>query len=207
MEKHFTFPVKECYGFGDKYGKRSGGDFHGGIDMSWWNDPNTPLYAVKSGLIVWSGYTTYGGNVIALEINNGSTKQWCLYQHCNEAVAYPREVKQGEVVGNMGNTGHSSGYHLHFTMCEDVPLSMNFSYQYAINHTIDPYEHILYRLKGLKYTLNDKPHTGGQGSVDLKKIVEFTNDSKEDDVFALLDELTQKLKEMNKTIQKIEDIL
>lgn len=198
MEKHFTFPIFECFGFSqDRLYSRS----HTGIDMSWWNDKNTPLLAVKSGTIVWSAYTEYGGNVIALEFPYDNThKQWCLYQHCRDLVK-TRKVKQGDVIGNMGNTGHSIGHHLHFTLCEPVELNKEFSYQYAINHTIDPYPHILFRLKGLDYKLNDKPHAKGSGSVDLKKIVEFTNDEETESIEQLRlenAELKAKLKEINK---------
>lgn len=196
MEKHFTFPVFECFGFGKKFSSS-----HGGVDLSWFNDPNTPLYAVKSGNIVWSQYTQYGGNVIALEMPYDEThKQWCLYQHCKDLVK-TRKVKQGDVIGNMGNTGQSYGNHLHFTLCEPVDKNQTFDYQYAINHVIDPYPHILFRLKGLDYKLNDKPHAKGSGSVDLKKIVEFTNDEETESIEQLrleIAELKAKLKEINK---------
>lgn len=186
MEKHFTFPVLCSFGMGKKYSST-----HGGIDISWWHDPNTPLLAVKSGQIIWSGVTEYGGNVVALEFDaEEGKKQWCLYQHCLDVVSYPRYVKQGEKVANMGNTGHSTGPHLHFTLCAPQDKSVQFTYQYAINHTIDPYNHILFKLKGINYQLNDKPWSGGTGSEDLKKVVEFTNDdeTKVIDIYSQLQE-------------------
>lgn len=191
-ELHYTFPVRECWGLGTKYGwtKRDGEDyFHGGIDISYYDNPNTDLLAVKSGKIVASydvgkdGY--YGGNIIALEVPYGNQKQWIVYQHCKNTVAL-RDVKQGEKIGTMGDTGKSGGEHLHITFSKPTDLVNKFSYNWVINNTIDPYEHILFRLKGINYKFNDKPHyTGsaddGEGSVDLKKIVEFVNvEPKED---------------------------
>lgn len=181
MELHYTFPLRECYGFGSRYGNiiRDGKPyFHGGQDLCVWEDDKTDLIAVKSGKIVASydvgkdGYN--GGNIIALEVQYGEMKQWILYQHCRNTVPL-RSVKQGEAIGTVGNTGASEATHLHITFCQPVDKNMAFSYHYAINHTINPVPHIMYRLKGIEYKFNDKPHAGGSGSEDLKKIVEFTN--------------------------------
>lgn len=186
-ELHYTFPVRECWGLGTRYGwttRKGERYFHGGIDISHFDSPNTDLLAVKSGKIVASydvgkdGYN--GGNIIALEIPYSNTqKQWIVYQHCLNTVAL-RDVRQGEKIGSMGTSGASDGEHLHITFSQPTDNINKFSYYWVINNTIDPYEHILYRLKGIDYKFNDKPHDigtkdEGQGSVDLKKIVEFTN--------------------------------
>lgn len=164
MEKHCTFPVLASSGITKYYGGS-----HGGVDIGWKNTPDEKLIAVRSGDIVWSEYTTYGGNVIALEFPvDEYNKQWVLYQHCKNLVKTRTGVKQGEVIGIMGNTGESYGNHLHFTMCKPQPKSTPFSYSFAINNTINPLNNILFALIGVDYDLSKTDR-------DLKQVEWFSN--------------------------------
>lgn len=145
-ERYGTFPCLEYWlvrGFSST---------HGGIDIGWQTTQDVPLIAWKSGKIIWSEYTKYGGNVIALEVTNGDTKQWCLYQHCKSTVQL-RSVRQGEIIGTMGNTGESKGTHLHFSLIKEVSKDKVFDYNWAINNVIDPLPY-LYRRRDIKYNLD-----------------------------------------------------
>jgi hypothetical protein len=86
---------------------------HSGIDI----DGNTgdPVYAVDNGVVVYAGWNNWGyGNVVVINHGNG----WqTLYAHLNTYnVGCGQSVFQGNVIGAIGNTGNSSGSHLHYEM-------------------------------------------------------------------------------------------
>jgi murein DD-endopeptidase MepM/ murein hydrolase activator NlpD len=86
---------------------------HSGIDI----DGNTgdPIYAADNGVVVYAGWNNWGyGNVVVINHGNG----WqTLYAHLDTYnVGCGQSVFQGNVVGAMGNTGNSSGSHLHYEM-------------------------------------------------------------------------------------------
>lgn len=86
---------------------------HNGIDI----DGNTgdAVYAVDNGVVVYAGWNNWGyGNVIVINHGNG----WqTLYAHLSAYnVGCGQSVYQGNVIGAIGNTGNSSGSHLHFEM-------------------------------------------------------------------------------------------
>jgi lysostaphin len=83
---------------------------HTGVDLA--ADIGTPVVAAGSGVVIFSGVSQYGyGNVIV--IAHGST--FTLYGHLeSRSVRCGQDVSQGQVIGEVGNTGNSSGPHLHF---------------------------------------------------------------------------------------------
>lgn len=86
---------------------------HSGIDI----DGNTgdAIYAVDNGVVVYAGWNNWGyGNVVVVNHGNG----WqTLYAHLNTYnVGCGQSVFQGNVIGAMGDTGNSSGSHLHYEM-------------------------------------------------------------------------------------------
>ena len=87
---------------------------HTGIDVP--ASKNTPIYAAKSGVVTTSVYGSgsswsYGNYVVVSHSDGTST----LYAHMNSrAVSKGETVSQGQVIGYVGTTGRSTGYHLHF---------------------------------------------------------------------------------------------
>ena len=87
---------------------------HTGIDVP--APKNTLIYAAKSGVVTTSVYGSgsswsYGNYVVVSHSDGTST----LYAHMNSrAVSKGETVSQGQVIGYVGTTGRSSGYHLHF---------------------------------------------------------------------------------------------
>ncbi len=72
----------------------------------------TPIYAVADA-VVGSSVSAYwpGTNVVLHHSNGGST----LYAHMTTKVAMPgQQVKAGQLIGYVGNTGNSFGCHTHF---------------------------------------------------------------------------------------------
>ncbi len=83
---------------------------HKGMDFA--ASIGTPIYAAKEGRIVSSGWTGSFGLTIVIRHNNGFST---LYAHQSKLyVKAGQWVKAGERIGSVGNTGRSTGPHLHF---------------------------------------------------------------------------------------------
>jgi murein DD-endopeptidase MepM/ murein hydrolase activator NlpD len=92
----------------DSFGTRRGE--HKGIDIA--STVGTPIYAVDGGIVSKSYYSRTYGNVVFIKHNNHFET---VYAHLKSRnVTEGKVIKQGEVIGSMGNTGDSSGVHLHF---------------------------------------------------------------------------------------------
>jgi murein DD-endopeptidase MepM/ murein hydrolase activator NlpD len=86
---------------------------HSGIDID--GDAGQPVYAADNGVVVFAGWNNWGyGNVVVINHGNG----WqTLYAHLSAInVACGQSVYQTNLIGAIGNTGNSSGAHLHFEM-------------------------------------------------------------------------------------------
>ncbi|MBR5537219.1 MAG: peptidoglycan DD-metalloendopeptidase family protein [Clostridia bacterium] len=83
---------------------------HTGIDLRC--STGTKVYAANKGTVTTSGYSSAWGNYIIINHGGGYTT---LYAHLSRRnVAKGAAVKQGDVIGLSGNTGYSTGPHLHF---------------------------------------------------------------------------------------------
>ena len=91
-------------GFGPRWGR-----LHAGIDIS--SPAGTPIRAAKAGSIaIASPYGGYGNYIC---INHGGGLSTC-YAHLSSYAVRSGSVSQGQVIGNVGCTGHCFGNHLHF---------------------------------------------------------------------------------------------
>lgn len=87
-----------------------GSDWHPGIDIA--NDYGTPVQATADGYVAFSGW--YGGYGKMIKIDHGNGIE-TIYGHNDELlVRVGQSVKKGEVISYMGNTGASTGTHLHY---------------------------------------------------------------------------------------------
>ncbi len=92
--------------------------FHNGIDIS--ASVGTPILAADDGTITATGDTdrycrrgAYGKYIVVDHKNNLAT----MYAHLSLIkVSSGQEVKKGDIIGYMGNSGLSTGPHLHFTL-------------------------------------------------------------------------------------------
>jgi murein DD-endopeptidase MepM/ murein hydrolase activator NlpD len=85
-----------------------------GIDIDQYNNPGGPIVAASSGVVTFAGgdaCCSYGLYVVINHQNGFET----LYAHMASMTVNQGEyVQQGEVIGYVGLTGRSTGYHLHF---------------------------------------------------------------------------------------------
>lgn len=93
--------------FGDVSSVRSGA--HTGLDIA--ASTGTPIVAAASGTVTYSGWKKAYGWMIVIDHGNGVQT---YYAHCNKLHRSAGEyVEQGEHIADVGNTGNSTGSHLH----------------------------------------------------------------------------------------------
>lgn len=91
------------------YGTRSRG-FHSGIDLA--AKTGTSVYAAASGKVVLASWYYGYGNCIVIDHGNGLKTR---YAHLSAyKVSNGATVSRGQLIGLSGNTGNSTGPHLHF---------------------------------------------------------------------------------------------
>lgn len=109
----------------DLYGTRHG--HHKGIDIA--GEFKTPIHSVDKGVVTKSYYSGSYGHVVFIKHENNLET---VYAHLNKRnVKEGQVVKQGDVIGLMGNTGDSSGVHLHFEIHKD-------NWTYEKENAVDP---------------------------------------------------------------------
>lgn len=83
---------------------------HLGVDFG--GRKGTPIYATHAGKVIYSGWMSGYGKVIKIAHSGGFVS---LYAHQSRLAAKKgKYVKRGEMIGFVGNTGRSTGPHLHF---------------------------------------------------------------------------------------------
>jgi len=84
--------------------------FHKGIDIA--APHGTAVYAYSSGTVIYSGYMSGYGNLIAINHGNGMVTR---YGHLSARyIKAGQKVSTGQRIGAVGSTGVSTGPHLHF---------------------------------------------------------------------------------------------
>jgi murein DD-endopeptidase MepM/ murein hydrolase activator NlpD len=92
-------------GFGWRWGR-----LHAGVDIPL--PEGTPLRAADSGSVAIAGWVGGYGNYTCIQ--HGGSLSTCYGHQSSIAVSVGQSVSQGQVIGYSGNTGHSTGPHVHF---------------------------------------------------------------------------------------------
>lgn len=103
----FAWPLRGevSSGFGERDGKP-----HDGIDIR--APKGSPVKASAAGEVVYAGKMSGYGNLLVLRHEQD---YFSAYAHNDEIeVKEGRKVVQGEEIAKVGDTGHATGYHLHF---------------------------------------------------------------------------------------------
>ena len=113
----YTSPVEgvNSSGFGYRIHPISGElKFHYGTDLA--ADTGTPVRAFADGTVSASGESDSYGNYLLIDHGNG---YMTMYAHCSEICVNSREVKKGDTVALVGQSGLATGPHLHFEIRRD----------------------------------------------------------------------------------------
>ena len=109
----FVWPVQGTVtsGYGYRWGRQ-----HTGIDIA--APSGTPIGAAKAGEVIFTGWMGGYGNLVAVDHGDSVVT---LYAHQSRiGCVEGQEVAQGDVIGFVGTTGHSTGNHLHFEVRVDA---------------------------------------------------------------------------------------
>ena len=155
------------------------GSAHNAIDLR--ASVGTPVFAAEPGTVnmvqYWDGKTTKGnqsyGNLIRIRHSNyqGTKQLETYYAHLSKIlVSNGQTVSEGQIIGYSGNTGHSTGPHLHF----EVRVNRNRSNPLywldddftCANPTVAKH---LGTYKSVVVPEADKNKDGGQLGIDVSK--------------------------------------
>ncbi len=96
------------------YGARWGRQ-HRGMDIA--APIGTAINAADGGTVTWSGYKNSFGNMIEINHGNGIVTR---YAHCSKLIANKGDkVYKGQLIAKVGNTGNSTGPHLHLEVLKN----------------------------------------------------------------------------------------
>jgi len=113
----FRRPLRGNYRITSRYGFRNNPfngqrTFHNGIDMA--TAPGTAVFAALDGTVTATGFDVVYGNYVIISHHSGYQT---MYAHLNSIlVSRGRAVTTNTRIGTVGNTGQSTGPHLHFTV-------------------------------------------------------------------------------------------
>jgi len=115
----YIWPTQGVFssGYGWRWGR-----MHKGIDLA--NSTGTPIVASKEGRVTFAGWHDGGyGYLVEISHADGSLTR---YGHNSRLlVGQGQEVRQGEMISQMGSTGSSTGPHLHFEIIAPGMGAMN----------------------------------------------------------------------------------
>lgn len=137
----YLFPVRQVAGhYAANFGEIRTGHFHAGVDIKTDGAEGKPVVAIADGYVSRVVITTYGyGKAVYLTLKDGSTAVYGHLQRFRDDIAahvqaerYRTQsngadlwfkpdrwpVKQGDLLGYSGNSGSSTGPHLHFELRE-----------------------------------------------------------------------------------------
>lgn len=143
------------------YGELRPNHFHAGLDFSGDGNLNSPIYAVKTGYISRIKVSPYGyGKVLYISHYDGKLSVYAHQSRFNDSIeAYVKkeqykklsyeielfpeknelQITEGELIGYMGNTGGSTGPHLHFELRDEITeIPLNPLLIYKLQDTIKP---------------------------------------------------------------------
>lgn len=109
-----AMPVKSAFRFSSHYGPRWGRQ-HQGIDLA--APIGTPVFATGDGVVVFAGWQRGYGNLIKIQHELGTETR---YAHLSKIrVKQGQRVSRNTLIGDIGNTGRSTGPHLHYEVRVD----------------------------------------------------------------------------------------
>lgn len=112
-----SYPVDEPYiasGFGNRrtYNNTDYRNYHSGLDFGVWTANNINIYASADGIVLFSSELPIHGLHTIIDHGWGV---YSTYSHQSQSFVTPgQEVKRGDTIGLIGNTGRSAGPHLHW---------------------------------------------------------------------------------------------
>jgi murein DD-endopeptidase MepM/ murein hydrolase activator NlpD len=105
----FTMPVKNSYRFTSGFGPRWG-RMHNGTDFA--APVGTPIYAPADGVVTFAGWSSGYGRLVKIKHDFGIETRYAHQSRIRVKVG--QRVSRGDRIGDIGNSGRSTGPHLHY---------------------------------------------------------------------------------------------
>ncbi|WP_343082357.1 M23 family metallopeptidase [Ostreiculturibacter nitratireducens] len=110
----FAMPLKTPYRFTSGFGQRWG-RMHAGVDLA--GSHGSPVYSTADGVVTHADWLSGYGRLVKIKHEFGVETR---YGHLSEIhVKVGQRVSRGDLIGDMGNTGRSTGTHLHYEVRVD----------------------------------------------------------------------------------------
>lgn len=175
-QTQFSFPIDDSTSITGNYGEIRHKHFHQGIDFSTNGKENNPVKCIDDGYVYRIKISSSGyGKVLYIHHPSGllsvyahlnqfadkiqiPVNQFQLRNQINEFdILLPKDsiqIKKNEIIAYSGNTGNSTGPHLHFEIRDELTeIPLNPLFYFRINDTTKPV------LKGvIFYDLSDSIH-------------------------------------------------
>ncbi|SEK17635.1 M23 family metallopeptidase [Pacificibacter marinus] len=105
----FALPLKSSFRYTSGFGQRWG-RMHEGTDFA--ASYGTPIYSTADGVVTFAGWSTGYGRLVKIQHEFGIETR---YAHQSQLmVKVGQRVSRGQQIGAMGNSGRSTGTHLHY---------------------------------------------------------------------------------------------
>ncbi len=105
----FSIPVKNAFRYTSGYGMRWG-RMHQGTDFA--AAHGTPIHSTADGVVIHAGWLSGYGRLVKIQHEFGIETR---YAHMSKIrVEVGQRVSRGQQIGDMGNSGRSTGTHLHY---------------------------------------------------------------------------------------------
>jgi hypothetical protein len=108
----YCFPIGVPFRYTSYFGEDRGDSSHHGVDLA--IPIGSPLYSIKSGTISQMSISSIGGIEISIFGDDGRTYYYGHLNNYAPGIASGIRVTSGQIIGFSGNTGKSTGPHLHF---------------------------------------------------------------------------------------------
>lgn len=157
----FIWPLANGSGsVSSKAGSKRSYEIHVGTDIA--ASSGTSILAISSGTVKAAGFNSARGYYATIVHGNYT----CVYQHMKNfpKVKEGDKVSKGQVIGYVGNTGHSSGNHLHF----EIALTSSLTKTGSITNYL--YNDVQNKKNPTYYSVSKGSKNGSYYNLNLTKV-------------------------------------
>lgn len=107
--------ITSTFGWRKNPYSHKGREFHDGIDIA--GPYGSPIRAAGDGVVLFSGWKSSWGRIVIISHGYGYVSQYA--HNSSLLVKAGDKIKRGQIISRLGNTGRSTGPHVHFGVAKD----------------------------------------------------------------------------------------